>query len=100
MRVTFTADAKIDLREISDYIAKDNPHAALAVSRELRRNANAIGDNLLAHPLLPRFEAQGVRRRVAGSYLIPFHIVQSRVVILRILHGARDYDRLLRQRHP
>jgi plasmid stabilization system protein ParE len=48
-----------------------------------------------AFPLLFRVERFGIRRRPVGKYLILYRIDQDRVGIVRILHGARDYERLL-----
>lgn len=46
-------------------------------------------------PLVPRYEHHGIRRRPQASYLIFYRIEDDRVVIIRILHGARDYEALL-----
>lgn len=44
---------------------------------------------------LPRLT--GVRRRPFGNYLIFYRIEDSTVQVMRILHGARDYARILRR---
>ena len=48
-----------------------------------------------AFPLLPGWEDQGVRRRAFGDYLIFYRISSRDVQVLRVLHGARDYERIL-----
>lgn len=40
-------------------------------------------------------ESTGIRRRVHGSYLIFYRIGGDAVEILRILHGATEYERAL-----
>jgi plasmid stabilization system protein ParE len=37
----------------------------------------------------------GVRRRVHGNDMILYRVEAERVLILHIVHGARDYGRLL-----
>ena len=47
------------------------------------------------HPLLSRYEASGIRRRVFGHYLIFYRVDAQTVQILHILHGAMDYEAIL-----
>ena len=47
------------------------------------------------YPLLPRYEHQGLRRRRCSSYLIFFPTRNETVDVIRILHGAMDYDKIL-----
>jgi toxin ParE1/3/4 len=95
VKVVFSRAANADLVEIGDFIARDNPQRALSFVRELRVIATLLGEMPQAYPLLPRHASTGIRRRPAGSYLIFYRIDEDRVMILRIVHGARDYDRLL-----
>ena len=37
----------------------------------------------------------GLRRRIYGSYLIFYRIRDDTVEVLHVLHGARDYDKIL-----
>ena len=46
-------------------------------------------------PLVPRYEAKGVRRRGHGNYLIFCRVEVEKVVIVHILHGAQDYGTIL-----
>ena len=95
MKVAFTNDAIRDLEDIADHIALDAPKRALSFVRELRVSAVRVGRTPLTFPFAPRFEHLGVRRHVYGNYLILYRIERQRVDILRIVHGARDYGRLL-----
>lgn len=95
MRVFFTVAAEGDLEEIADHIAQDAPRRALSFVRELRQSALALADAPRAFRFVPRYARFGVRRRLHGNYLILYRIEGDRVDILRIIHGARDYERLL-----
>ena len=95
MKVVFSDAAKADLTEIGDYIARDNPRRALAFVRRLRVTALRLGVMPNAFPLVPGSRHQGIRRRIMGSYLIFYRVDADRIAILRVLHGARDYERLL-----
>jgi len=48
-----------------------------------------------AFPLVPRYARQGIRRYLHRNYLVFYHIEADRVVIIRVLHGARDYESVL-----
>lgn len=95
MIVYLSAEAEFDLEAIADHIARDNPRRALTFISELREKCLGLGDLPERFPLVPRYEAAGVRRRVHGSYLIFYRIEANTVVILHVLHGARDYDDVL-----
>lgn len=48
-----------------------------------------------AYPFLTGYAAAGIRRRIHRDYLILYRVVRRTVEVLRILHGARDYEHLL-----
>ena len=95
MRVVFSHQAQAGLREIAFFIARDDKMRALSFVRELRTKAQDVGGMPRAFPLVPRYEHHGIRRRPFGNYLIFYRIEDDRVSIVHILHGARDYERLL-----
>ena len=95
MIVRFTAQAERDLEAIGDYIAADNPAAALRFVIELRDASLGLSDYPARFPLVPRYESSGVRRRVHGRYLIFYRIESDAVTILHILNGAMDYEVIL-----
>ncbi|MCG5236847.1 type II toxin-antitoxin system RelE/ParE family toxin [Xanthobacter oligotrophicus] len=95
MRLVFTAAAEDDLEGIGDHIAMDSPERALSFVHEIAAHAMRLLNMPKAHPLIPRYEATGIRRCVHGRYLIFYRVDADAVVILRILHGAMDYEPLL-----
>jgi toxin ParE1/3/4 len=95
MKVIVTEEAEADLEAIGDYIAADNPRRAISFVAELRSRCHGLGDMPEAFPVVPRYERQGIRRRVHGNYLIFYRIEPSQVVILHVLNAAMDYDRVL-----
>lgn len=95
MKVLVAAEARADILEIGRYIARDNPERARTFVDELLEKARRIGERPEAWPLVARYADRGVRRRVHGAYLIFYRIEAERVVVLHVLHGARDYKALL-----
>jgi plasmid stabilization system protein ParE len=93
--VRITDAAWEDLREIGKSIRRDSPARAVTFTDKLYDLCRDLGNMPEAFSLVPRYERRGVRRRVFGNYLIFFRIEEDSVRILRILHGARDYARIL-----
>ena len=95
MIVEFGASAESDLERIGDYIAKDSPVRALSFVRELRETCLRLADAPQAFPLVARYGKFGIRRRVHGNFLIFYRVEPARIVVLHILHGAMDFERVL-----
>jgi toxin ParE1/3/4 len=95
MRVVVSDHAKVGLRDIALFIARDSKTRARSFVRELQAKAREIGDMPRAFPLVPRYEHHGIRRRPYRDYLIFYRIEDDSVVIIHVLHGARDYEALL-----
>ncbi|MPT48397.1 MAG: type II toxin-antitoxin system RelE/ParE family toxin [Sphingobium sp.] len=95
MIVHLTAEAEYDLEAIGDYIARDNPVRALSFLSELRSKCLGLADMPERFPLVPRYEATGIRRRVHKDYLIFYKVEREKVFIIHILHGAQNYSAIL-----
>ncbi|MGK9170155.1 type II toxin-antitoxin system RelE/ParE family toxin [Inquilinus limosus] len=95
MIVALSVEAESDLEAIADFIAKDNPARALSFVQELRASCRSLADMPMGYPLVLRYEKQGIRRRVHGNYQIFYRVDGEQVHVVRVLHGARDYEALL-----
>jgi toxin ParE1/3/4 len=95
MKVTFSFASLRDLFDIGDYISTTNRRRAETFTAELEAAAEAVGEAPLAYPLVPRAENRKLRRKRHRRYLIFYVAAESGVEIIRILHGARDYERVL-----
>lgn len=92
-RVFFRNRARADFDAIADYIATDNPERALSFVDELERAALSLAAHPDKAPLVPEI-GKDVRRLACGHYNIYYRHEGSKVIVLRILHGAQDADRL------
>ena len=95
MIVVITAAAEADLESIGDWIATRNPARAITFIQELRLRCHRLVDAPEGYALVPQYEANRVRRRPYGNYLIFYRINDNRIEILHVLHGARDYEPIL-----
>lgn len=95
MKVVFALEAKLDLEGIAEFIAAENPARAASFALELDTKARELGDFPHRFPLIPDFVDLGIRRRTHGNYLIVYRVETDRVLVMRVLHAARDYPALL-----
>lgn len=94
MRLIFSPRAMLDLEEIGDYIARDNPKRALSFLAELQEHCHRILEMPSAFPKRDDIEP-GLQMGVHGNYLILFHTESNTVRIERIVHGARRLQDLI-----
>ena len=92
--VDITASAEADVAEIGEYLAQDNPDAATAFVLRLEEQIGTRERLPESCPLVRENELLGTayRHLVYGNYRTIFKIVESRVIIMRVLHGARLLD--------
>ena len=86
MIVRLSVEAELDLEAIGDFIARDDPSRALSFLQELREKWLGLAEMPQRFPLVPRYEATGVRRRAHGGYLM----LQLRMMSLSSMIERRD----------
>lgn len=90
MIIEWLPAAERDFDSIVDYIAVDNPAAAIAQGDEIQEQVA----KLLQHPQLGRAgRTKGTRELVVVNtpYLVAYRIKPGAIQILRILHGAQQW---------
>jgi toxin ParE1/3/4 len=93
-RVLFTQSAQTDLIEAWAFIAEENPTAANRVLDTIEREANALSSQPLMGRARPELAA-GVRSWSTSTPYILFYLADdSGVTVLRVLHHARDIQRV------
>lgn len=89
MKLEIRSAARSDLAEIAAYIARDNPMRAVGFARELSEKIRSVAERPLSFPARDEWQS-GVRSAVHGKYHIVFRVEEKRVIVLRILHAARN----------
>lgn len=89
MRLVWARPASADRKEIREYIAQDNPAAALALDELFSEKASRLVD----HPGLGRpGRVTGTRELVAHqNYILIYDMADDLVRVLRVLHAARKW---------
>lgn len=90
----YTPAARADLRGLALYIARDNPDRAISFVAEIRAHCGRLALQPTIHRLREDL-GLGTRMAVHGRYLILYSLRDDgRVAVERVIHGARDRDRL------
>lgn len=88
MKVTYTARAGRDFIRLRDFIRKKNPQAAQKISRQLRKNIQALVDQPNMGTEVEELEV--FRELVARDYVVRYRILPDEIVILNIWHGKEE----------
>lgn len=92
--VDITETAEADVAGIWEHIAQDKPETATVFVLQLEEQIGNLKKFPERCPLVPENELLGTsyRHLVYGNYRTIFKITGNRVIILRVLHGARLLD--------
>lgn len=92
-----TLPAELDFTEIIRHIAENNVTAAERMIGRIESRLSLLRKHPRLGPLArdPELAAKGYRYLTIGRY-IAFYVIEPKTIwVHRILHGARDYKRLL-----
>jgi plasmid stabilization system protein ParE len=96
-RVETNPAAENDIRLIHNEIAADNPQAADRWVKQVERLIAALEAFPRAYEVIPEAQELGVkyRHKLLGNYRIVYRVESDRVIVLRVIHGARLLDRTI-----
>ena len=89
MKCVFSYKSNEDLENIADYISSDNKNSAKSFVRKIKERCKKIADVPLGYPIAFEYSDK-IRKVQFGNYLILYTIVDEKVIIMRIIHSARD----------
>ncbi len=90
MHILWTKGAKNNLEHIEDYIAQDNPRAALDTVLKIIQSVEVLAD----HPEMGRAGRILSTREliiVGSPYIIPYRVKDKHIEILRVLPAAMQW---------
>jgi addiction module toxin, RelE/StbE family len=95
-KIIWTDSAIADLKEICDYISRDNPSVAEKVGRGILDHVKILETFPFIGPAYPRRSSGAIREIVYRKYRIFYDVTDKprHVHVLRIWHGMRDEPEL------
>lgn len=91
VKIVWSENALEDIEQISEFISKDSSdRAALFVSRLIDAT-----DKLLHYPnsgrVIPEVKKEEYREVIYGAYRIMYRLKPNEILILAVIHSARDW---------
>lgn len=89
--IVWTEPAGLQLEEVRDYIANDNPSAAKRVVDKIIKRVEQLRWTPRLGAVYRKTGAYPIRKIVSGKYRVFYRIIEEaqRVEILLVWHGAR-----------
>src|SRR5437660_1540977 len=95
MKAHVSLPADVDINEIWNYISQDNPAAADRVEETIHDTIEKLAE----HPNFGHFRDDVAPREYrfyrVYSYLIVYRIEGDTLIVVRVVHGARNLRKLL-----
>ena len=91
VQINWTLQALSDLKDLADYISKDEKHYAKLQVIRLKSSVEILKNQIEIGRIVPEFDRENLRQIIEGNYRIVYKIVnKDRVDILTIHHSSRD----------
>ncbi len=93
-RVEITESAQSDIKEIFQHIVAENQTAAINLVLEIEKQIDSLENFPARCPIISESFELGIEYRhiIYGHYRTIFRVEASKVIILRVIHGARLLD--------
>jgi toxin ParE1/3/4 len=93
-KVIWSYEATDNLATLADYIAKDSSFYAAAFTQQILDISRSLNEFSERGRIVPELGNPNIRELLIREYRLIYNIEQSRVVILALVHGARDLKAL------
>ncbi|MDP3040518.1 MAG: type II toxin-antitoxin system RelE/ParE family toxin [Deltaproteobacteria bacterium] len=93
-KVIWSYEATDDLDALAEYIARDSSFYAAAFTQQVLDISRSLNVFPERGRIVPELGNPDIRELLIREYRLIYNIKQSRVVILALVHGARDLKAL------
>ncbi len=94
-QVRWSLMATRDMRDIEEFIARDSSLYAVAFVNRLVEVTRELAQFPRMGRVVPEFKREQLREVIYRTYRIVYVLTDEEVVILRVVHSARDLRRVL-----
>lgn len=96
-RVEWTRSAVADVKNLRDYIARDSAGYADRLAQSIIETVEKAAGFPLLGRRVAEADDESVREILFGNYRIIYRPEERRVLVLMVVHGARDLSRLVQR---
>ena len=89
MKLVWTKESLTRLKEIEEYIAADNPHAALTFIDKIISLAESLSQNSEKGRIIPELSITQIREILFKNYRIVYLLKKNSIEILTVFEGHR-----------
>lgn len=94
MKIQWTDPASDDVVAIRDYISRDSDHYAQQFASRIIEIVDELADFPRRGRHVPESDDPDVRELLFQNYRIMYRVEPERVLVLAVVHGARDLSRM------
>jgi toxin ParE1/3/4 len=89
MKIRWTRNAAIDLAGIAEFIAEDNPKAAIVLVQKIKDSVRKMARFPRSGRVVPEFGDEEIREILVGHYRIIYRLAAKSIEILSVFEGHR-----------
>lgn len=93
-QVNWSPEAVEDVEEIAQYIEKDSPHYAQAVTDDIVAASRSLKQLAIRGRQVPEIEDDIYRELFIYSYRLIYRIKEQQVLIIAVIHGKRQLENI------
>jgi len=93
MKIEWTQPALLDLESIRDYISRDSEYYAARFIEKIIEAVEGLENFPNIGRSVPEAEDETIREILLHNYRIMYRVETDRVLVLTVVHGARDLSR-------
>ena len=98
MKIQWAEPAVEDLEAIRDFIARGSDHYPAQFGERVLEAVDSLRESPKRGRKVPEAGRQDIRELLFGNYRIMYRVESERVLVLAVLHGARNLNRQARRR--
>jgi toxin ParE1/3/4 len=89
MKLLWTRESLLNLKQIQNYIASDNPNAAVQIVDKIISLAESIEDNPERGRIVPELSTDKIREILYKNYRVVYLLKKGSVEILTVFEGHK-----------
>jgi toxin ParE1/3/4 len=89
--VKWTTPAKLDLKDIHDYIARDSKYYAQKVSYDIVDKSDKVQHAPKIGRIVPEINDPNIREVLVYSYRLIYEVLPNGIQVLALIHTRRNF---------